>query len=313
MSEPLEFVVADGDSERLDLFLSSMMRETSRSKIKAWCKEGRVLVDDQPRKGSYTVHGGDRIWVDPPEEAPLDHIEPENIPLTILHEDDDIVVINKAAGMVVHPGAGVSSGTLANALAFHFEKLSSQGGALRPGIVHRLDKGTTGVMLVAKNNRAHADLSRQWQDGLVTKVYQALVWGVPDPPEGEVAEAIGRHPRQRHMMAAGVENGKSAVSRYKMIETFEEASKLNIHILTGRTHQIRVHLAHLGHPVVGDALYGRGRHRNLAKVFEAMPDRPMLHAALLRFRHPTTEETLTFKCEVPADFERCMTQLAQWP
>ncbi len=315
MSKPeiIRLTAALDEPERLDLYLADHLEEVSRSKVKRWCQEGLVRVDGRVRKGSYTLAEGAEIEVAVPPERDMARIEPEDIPLDVIHEDDAIVVINKAAGMVVHPGAGVYAGTLANALAFHFKKLAERGGSLRPGIVHRLDKGTTGVILVAKTDEAHLRLTEQWQSGAVTKVYQALVWGRPDPAEGELVTHIGRHPRHRQMMAAEVEGGRRAHTRYKVLEAYPEAAKLNVHILTGRTHQIRVHLAHLGCPVVGDALYGLQRHKNLAGAFPDMPDRPMLHAALLRFRHPLTGAEVTYKQPPPPPFLACAAALAQWP
>lgn len=313
MNEPTYLTVETDIPQRLDQWLAETLSSFSRSKVKGWCMDGLVLVDDLPRKGSYTVHDGDQVELTIPEERTLEAIIPEEIPLDVIFEDDHIVVINKEPGMVVHPGAGVWSGTLVHALAWHFKDLSNRGGILRPGIVHRLDKGTSGLILVAKTDLAHANLSQQWQDQEVTKVYKTLVWGIPDPAEGEIKSNIGRHPKQRQMMAAEVEGGRFAHSRYKIVEQWEEAACLNVHILTGRTHQIRVHLTHIGHPVIGDAMYGKSRHRNLAKTFEAMPDRPMLHAALLRFKHPETGEPLTFKKEPPADFRSCAANLARWP
>lgn len=313
MNGPLRFVMNRPGPERLDVFLANEMDRVSRGKIKGWCKEGRVRVNDMPRKGSFQLNEGVRVDVAVPEEKSTDTIIPEDIPLTIVHEDEAIVVINKEPGMVVHPGAGVFSGTLVNALAFHFKQLAERGGHLRPGIVHRLDKGTSGLILVAKTDAAHQNLSEQWQAGLVTKVYQALVWGVPDPPEGEVESHIGRHPKYRQLMAAEVEGGRWAHSRYKTVTAFAEAARVNVHILTGRTHQVRVHMAHRGHPIIGDALYGKQRHKNLAKTFAAMPNRPMLHAALLRFRHPLGGREQTFKLPAPPDFTACAATLSQWP
>ncbi len=305
--------VVDESGDRLDVFLSEVMDGGSRRKIKAWCKDGLVLVDGVVRKSSFLVVEGAEVEVRTPEENKISSIVPEDIPLDILYEDDHIAVINKVAGMVVHPGAGVSSGTLVHALAHHFDSLAVRGGHLRPGIVHRLDKGTSGIILTAKTDAAHAHLTQQWQDGEVTKVYQALVWGLPDPPEGEITSHIGRHPKYRQLMAADTPGGRFAHSRYKTIKTFEEAAMVNIHILTGRTHQVRVHLAHIGHPVVGDAMYGKNRHKNLAKSFTKMPDHPMLHAALLRFRHPETNEEMTFKQPPPRDFTACAEELSRWP
>lgn len=313
MTEKLELVVESQIPDRLDAYLASELEEVSRSRIKSWCKQERVAVDGEIRKGSYPIHKGMHILINVPEPRQMDSIQGEAIPLDIIYEDDDIVVINKVSGMVVHPGAGIWSGTLVHALVYHFGAITTRGGTQRPGIVHRLDKGTSGIILVAKTDVAHQTLTNQWQEGTVTKVYQALVWGVPDPASGEVISHIGRHPRYRQMMAAEVERGRWSKSRYKLTESYPEAAKLNVHILTGRTHQVRVHLAHLGHPVVGDALYGKGRHKNLARTFTEMPNHPMLHAALLRFNHPRTGEETTFKQDPPRAFTRCTTQLAVWP
>ena len=313
MKEMLELMVPSAGHHRLDVFLADELPEISRSKIKKWCKDGLVLVDGSRRKGSYLVHGGEAIRVAVPEVEVTEKIEPEDIPLEIVYEDDAIVLVNKAPGMVVHPGAGVYSGTLVHALAWHFEHLATRGGALRPGLVHRLDKGTSGLILVAKTDAAHAELTRQWQEGTVTKVYQALVWGVPDPGEGEIETHIGRHTKYRHLMAADTAAGRWSKTRYKLVDGFSEAAQVNVHILTGRTHQVRVHMAHLGHPVVGDALYGKNRHKNLSRTFLEMPDRPMLHAGLLRFQHPLTGKELTFKLELPEDFTACAARLKKWP
>ncbi len=313
MKEQRTFIFEESEPLRLDAYLAEVMDTVSRSKIKAWCKGGLVLVDGHRRKGSFSVGAGNRIQVTIPDEKVPDTIVPENIPLDIVYEDEQIVIIDKPVGLVVHPGAGIHSGTLVHALAYHFEHLAWRGGALRPGIVHRLDKGTSGLILVAKTDEAHHHLSRQWQEGEVTKVYQALVWGIPDPESGEIKTHIGRHPKYRQIMAAETPGGRFAHTRYKTVETWTEASKLNVHILTGRTHQVRVHLAHLGHPVVGDAMYGKNRHKNLLPTFAPMPERPMLHAALLRFIHPTSGQPLTFKQAPPKDFLDCTQALAHWP
>lgn len=313
MAERIELTVPEEAGDRLDMFLSLELEEVSRSKVKSWCKEGRVQVDGRARKGSFNLTGGEQIAIDVPDEPAMDHIVPEDIPLDVVYEDDAIVVINKASGMVVHPGAGVYSGTLVHALAHRFGQMADAGGEMRPGIVHRLDRGTTGLILTARTDDALRKLTQQWQENTVTKVYQALVWGVPDPDRGDLETLIGRHPRFRQMMTADVAEGRKAISRYKVAAAYPEAARVNVHIITGRTHQIRVHMAHLGHPVIGDALYGRNRHKNLARKFEEMPDHPMLHAALLRFKHPVTGEEMTFKQQPPADFQQCEKIIADWP
>jgi len=315
LSEEIEETyLFDGEKERFDIVLSQLLPDLSRSRIKQLCQDGNAKVDGVIRKASFKVRNGNHIEIEivPGVLEDLD-IKPENIPLEIVYEDEDIVLVNKESGLVVHPGAGIYSGTLVNALAFHFGELTTRGGNLRPGIVHRLDKGTSGLILVAKTDFAHYKLSEQWMAGQVTKVYQALVWGIPEPASGEVITHVGRHPRDRKRMTAEVEGGKRAHSRYKVTDAFPEASRVNVHILTGRTHQIRVHMLHLGYPVIGDSLYGGNRHRHLSKTFEAMPDHPMLHAALLRFAHPRSGETMTFKLEPPKEFKQCELALRTWP
>lgn len=313
MSEKLQLVVNIEGSDRLDQWLAGELEDVSRSRVKTWCKDGRVQVNGKVRKGSFSVTEGMEIDVDIPDAPELERIEGEDIPLDIIYEDDHIVVVNKQPGMVVHPGAGVYSGTLVHALVHHFGQITTRGGNLRPGIVHRLDKGTSGIILVAKTDEAHKSLTDQWQEGTVTKVYQALVWGIPDPETGDIETHIARHPRYRQLMAADIEGGRWSKSRYKVTEAYPEAAKVNIHILTGRTHQVRVHMAWLGHPVVGDAMYGKGRHKNLEKTFEDMPDHPMLHAAMLRFKHPKTGEEVTFKQTPPEDFLETARLLTKWP
>jgi len=298
---------------RLDQFLAAQHPEHSRTTMRQWLAEGRVLVNGQQRKASFALAEGQSVQVDAPENEAPSELTPENIPLSIVYEDETLLIIDKAAGMVVHPGSGVRSGTLAHALLHHFQQLSRLGGPQRPGILHRLDKGTTGLILVAKNDPAHLNLSAQWQAGDVTKVYQALVWGAPNEDHCEVESHIGRHPTDRKRMAAEVPGGRYAHSRFKVVERYQEAARVNAHILTGRTHQIRVHLAQLGHPVVGDALYGGKIHRGLRASFPAMPDHPMLHAGLLRFRHPLSGEPMSFKLEPPAAFQACAAALAHWP
>lgn len=312
MTELIHATVSSRAPQRLDTYLTSVL-DLSRTKIKAWCSAGKVEVDGVARKGSFMVMEGHQITYPLPEPDQIVEIVPQDIPIDVVFEDDQIAIVNKAAGMVVHPGSGVKDHTLVNALVHHFGSLPKTGGSVRPGIVHRLDRGTTGLMVIAKTDRAHAALTSAWQSGSVTKVYQALVWGIPDPEQGEIESHIGRHPVDRKRMAAEVEHGKYAHSRYKIIDRFKEAARINVHILTGRTHQIRVHLAHIDHPVVGDAMYGRRRHQNLAKQFLEMPQFPMLHAGLLRFPHPESGEVLTFKLAPNGTFEETAAALARWP
>lgn len=313
MSDEICLMVTTTEPCRLDVYLNSCFEELSRSKFKTWCMEGLISVNGVVRKASHQVSFGDCIRFCLPQDPTQHEIIPEDLPLDVVFEDAHIVVINKPAGMVVHPGAGVHSGTLVHALMYHFGSLSRLGGDMRPGLVHRLDRGTSGLILVAKTDPAHADLAQQWQDRRVTKVYQALVWGHPEPERDSMTTHLGRDPRDRKRMAAEVAGGKIAVSRYKTVARFPEASQLNVQILTGRTHQIRVHLSHLGHPVVGDALYGGRTHQAMAKRFSAMPSWPMLHAGLLRFRHPGDQTERTFKIEPPDAFHRCVNALSRFP
>ncbi|MCB1044168.1 MAG: RluA family pseudouridine synthase [Acidobacteria bacterium] len=312
MKEHIKLTVRTRWPERLDAYLADTLEDVSRTKIKAFCKNGLVRVDGVPRKGSFSVQDGQVIETPLPEPEVEIDIIPQNIPLDVVYEDPHMIVINKQAGLVVHPGAGVKDTTLVNALVYHFNQLSQSGGT-RPGIVHRLDRGTTGLMVVAKTDAAHAALTSAWQSGEVTKVYQALVWGRPDPESGEVESRIGRHPTDRKRMTANTDNGRFAHSRYKVVELYPEAARVNIHILTGRTHQIRVHMAHLDHPVVGDALYGGRRHMALVKQFEAMPEYPMLHAGLLKFPHPKSGEEMGFKLVPGEAFEKIANALSVWP
>ena len=314
LEDDLDTLLEQGRKERLDMVLAHFLPEMSRSRIKQLCQEGLAKVNGETKKASFKVQNGDRLDFEITQNPLEDlQISPENIPLDIVFEDDHILVVNKASGLVVHPGAGIYSGTLVNALAYHFGQLTTRGGDIRPGIVHRLDKGTSGLILVAKTDTAHFKMSQQWMAGQVTKVYQALIWGRPDPGSGEIITHIGRHPRDRKRMTAEVEGGRRAHSRYKVTDEFPEATRVNVHILTGRTHQIRVHMQHLGFPVVGDALYGGNRHRHLVNSFPSMPDHPMLNAGLLRFNHPITGELLTFKQDPPADFLACEQALKTWP
>jgi 23S rRNA pseudouridine1911/1915/1917 synthase len=301
----IETLIEEEWTDRLDTMVSTMVSGWSRSKINQLCKEQRVFVNGVARKPSFQVGPGDLVQLTLPAlEDPL-HIEPEDLPLDIIYEDPDILVINKPAGMVVHPGAGVTSGTLVNALAHYTQTLAQRGGTARPGLVHRLDKGTSGLILVAKHDEAHAALSDQWQSRSVIKVYQCLAWGKGPNDREELQTTIGRHPTDRKKMAANVIPGKDAVSRIKTLESYPEAAYLNVQILTGRTHQIRVHLAFRHSPVIGDSLYGGSIHQHLKALFSSMPDRPMLHAALLAFSHPRSGEALRFQLHPPSDFMTC--------
>jgi len=286
--------------KRLDQMLHERLPRFSRSRIQEWIKSGRVLVDGAPGRPSRVVRGAEIIELEPAQPAPL-HAAPEDIPLTVLYEDEDLVAVDKPAGMVVHAGAGVHSGTLVNALLHRFAALSGVGGPLRPGIVHRLDRYTSGVLLVAENDAAHQQLAAQFSGRRVEKVYLALVHGRVAPESGRIERPIARDPVHRTRMTARLASGRAAWSEYRVLRRFARFTFLEVRIGTGRTHQIRVHLASIGHPVAGDALYGAP-----ARI-EGVPPlgRYFLHAHRIRFRLPSTGEELVVEAPLPAS-------LAEW-
>jgi 23S rRNA pseudouridine1911/1915/1917 synthase len=367
-----------GERERLDHYLGRQWEDLSRSRLEALIREGRVRVDGKVPKASRTVSTGQSIEVEvPPAQVP--EARPEAIPLTVVYEDADLIVVDKPAGLVVHPAPGHPSGTLVNALLHHCGDLSGIGGELRPGIVHRLDRHTSGLLVAAKSQRAHINLAEALRQRRVERVYLAVVWGSPEPPEGEVVTWIGRSRRDRRRMAAflprrpaldrrwgrpGEEewmravreelkaggpaaaeppgadpseddadleestepdrppgippDARTALTRYRVTGAFRYASRLECTLATGRTHQIRVHLAHLGHPVVGDPLYG-GREnavrglasevRVRAQEILALIDRQALHARQLAFTHPVDGRDLVFESPPPADLQRLLDHL----
>jgi len=293
---------------RIDSFLASRITDTSRTRIQRAVEDGEVLVNDRAVKPSYRLRAGDLVEVDLLAPPPL-ALAAEPIPLNILFEDEDLVVVDKPAGMVVHPGAAVESGTLANALAYHFDRLSGSAGRIRPGIVHRLDKETSGLLVVAKNDLAHEKLSDQFRDRLVFKMYIALVYGRVSQARGEIEARIGRshHNRTRMAVLRGGA-GRPAHTLFEVAATYNEFTLLKVRIKTGRTHQIRVHMAHIGHPVVGDATYGQGRENSIRSAqtrarVKAL-GRHFLHSAQLGFAHPRTGETLEFTSPLPAELDR---------
>ena len=286
---------------RLDAFLAKQLPELSRSRIQQLLEQGCILAEGRPGKKNQRLSPGERILLDLPEPAEADP-EPEEIPLDILFEDEDLLVVNKPKGMVVHPAPGHESGTLVNALLHHCgDSLSGIGGVKRPGIVHRLDKDTSGLMLAAKTDRAHASLAAQLGDHSLHRVYAALLIGTPRPPEGTVDLPVGRHPRDRKKMAAGIPGGRPAVTHYRVLETFPGYSYAECVLETGRTHQIRVHMASLGHPVAGDPLYGGRCPLPLSSQ--------CLHAREICFRHPVTGEEMTFSCPLPREFSAVLEKL----
>ncbi len=278
--------------KRLDAFLHEKLPDYSRSRLQSWVRDGCVLVNGSPAKSSYVIRGTEQVSVEPQDLAPL-HAEAEDIPLAVLYEDSSVVAINKPAGMVVHAGAGVHSGTVVNALLHRFQTLSSVGGDLRPGIVHRLDRYTSGILLVAKTDQAHKNLALQFSSRTVKKIYMALVEGSLQG-EGRIEKPITRDPHNRARMTARQTTGRTALTDWKTIEGFTGFTLLRIHIGTGRTHQIRAHMAAIRHPVAGDWLYG-------AKP--AAWDRFFLHAHQLTFRSPATAQDVVVECALPPELE----------
>src|SRR5438874_6727521 len=297
-STPIELIVSANEAKiRLDQFMAKRLPEFSRSRLQQLIRDGFVRLNDSTSRPRQIVRGGDKIEL---TEPPLEKIEmlPEVIPLEILFEDDDLIVINKSPGLVVHPGAGHREHTLVNALLNHCATLSGIGGKERPGIVHRLDKETSGCLVVAKNDVAHWELSKQFAARTVEKIYLALVAGKLRKPAGAIEGKIGRHPVHRKQMRVTSLRGRTAKTEYRVICSSEQASLIECRLHSGRTHQIRVHLHHLGHAVLGDKVYAA----RFAKNFP----RQMLHAWKLGFHHPRTGELKNFEAPSPADFKQAV-------
>jgi 23S rRNA pseudouridine1911/1915/1917 synthase len=285
--------------KRLDRFLVENLPAYSRARIQDWIRAGRVRVDGKDCKAALMLRGSESIEVEPAEPPHL-RATPEAVPLSILYEDEDVVAVNKPAGMVVHAGAGCRSGTLVNALLYHFQSLSEVGGPLRPGIVHRLDRYTSGVMLVARNDAAHHNLAAQFARRQVEKTYLALVHGVVKQDRGRLENPIARDPARRIRMTTRLSHGRSALTDYRVLKRFQAYTLLEVRIGTGRTHQIRVHLAATGHPVAGDTLYGApGRPGGTVK-----PNRFFLHSHRITFRQPSTGDPITLEAPLPDELER---------
>ena len=293
-----EFVVGPPQAgERLDRALAALAG-VARAQAQRWIEDERVRVNGALARASLKLAEGDRVLADPPEAAPS-VLAAEPIALTLLHQDDALAVLDKPAGLVVHPAPGHASGTLVNALLHHVRDLAGIGGVARPGIVHRLDRGTSGVMVIAKTDAAHVALARQFHDHTIERVYVAFAHGGPKQDEGRIERAIGRHPSDRKRMSVVTKRGRAAATRWRVLRRFSKSSvvKLEIRPETGRTHQIRVHLSAHGLPLLGDETYGAPHAGSLARAL----GRPALHAALLGFTHPTSGERLRFEVPLPAD------------
>jgi len=296
---------------RLDRFLASNISDHSRSRIQTWIRSGCVLVNGTQRKTGYALELNDEIQVDPPEEDPSLHVlHPEPMDLDILYEDEQIVVINKPAGLVIHPGVGNSTGTLVHGLLYHFQALSDLNGAVRPGIVHRLDRDTSGIILIAKTNQAHAHLADQFQNREVKKEYSGLTWGIWPETEGEINKPIGRRKKDPTTYCVSGE-GKPSFTRFEVEKQLRHLALVSFFPKTGRTHQIRVHAAHMGFPIFGDEIYGGG----LAKTRGFLPEfthlykqemnrfnRHALHARRLEFLHPEKKEPVIFETPLPKEY-----------
>jgi 23S rRNA pseudouridine1911/1915/1917 synthase len=288
--------------QRLDRFLTSLLESQSRSQLQKLITGGSVTVAGRTVKANLALRHGDQVRVELPAATPAT-LAKEALPIEILYQDDDLAVVNKPAGMVVHPGAGHSSGTLVNAMLHHLPGLSGIGGETRPGIVHRLDRGTSGVMVIAKNDAAHQELSRQFHDREVEKEYIALVWGVVQAGR-RIDAAIGRDPADRLKMSARAKHARSAVTRITRALRLPGVTLCQVAIHTGRTHQIRVHLSAIGHPVVGDSVYGGVKRRVAGDIRAVLRlDRPFLHAARLAFTHPRDGRRLQFVAPLPDDLQ----------
>ena len=292
--------------QRLDSWLHARIPSHSRARWQELIKSGLVHVNGAEKKTRYLLREGDMVEFEIPAPRPVELV-PEDRPLDIVYEDRDLLVLNKPPGLVVHPAPGHDDGTLVNALLFHCRDLGGIGGELRPGIVHRLDKDTSGLLIVAKNEQAMAALAAQFKTHRIRKEYLALVWGRPLPASGTIDTLIGRSLRNRKKMSTRTAAGRRAVTHYTTVRAFAAVSLLRLRIETGRTHQIRVHMAHLGHPVVGDTQYGRAR-KNL---LPAPASRQMLHAERIAFEHPRTGKALEFTAPIPGDMQELIEALGK--
>jgi 23S rRNA pseudouridine1911/1915/1917 synthase len=310
-TEVLTFEVSEEEVDsRLDAFLASHIPDWSRARLQRLIENEDVLVNDKSAKSSYRIRAGDQIEVELIPEA--ESFTPENIPVDVIYEDDELVVVNKPAGLVVHPAAGNHSGTLANALAFHFQNLPTSSTSIRPGIVHRLDRDTSGLLVVAKTPQSMENLSDQFRERTVFKSYIALVHGRVDAEAGKIEQPLARDPSNRTRMGV-VRSGRSALSLYKVRHRYQRFTLLDVELKTGRTHQIRVHLAWLRHPVVGDETYGLGRDNTIQDARQRAHVRNLrrhfLHAAKLGITHPRTSERMEFEAPLPDDLMSLLAEI----
>ena len=297
----MEKIVVDEDNVRLDAYIAKKCSDISRTTVQRLVNEGNVLVNGDIKKISYKVQIGDEIEINVPEAQEID-LKPENIPIEVMYEDNDIIVVNKPKGLVVHPANGNPDGTLVNAImALCKDSLSGIGGEIRPGIVHRLDKDTSGLLIVAKNDKAHMNMSKQIKDREVKKMYIALVKGNIGEDEATINMPIGRSTKDRKKMAVR-KDGKEAVTHFKVLKRYHNYTLLEVKIDTGRTHQIRVHMAEIGHPVVGDMVYSNGKN-------EFGVEGQMLHAKSLDFKHPITGKQMHLEAELPEYFKEVLNKL----
>jgi 23S rRNA pseudouridine1911/1915/1917 synthase len=311
-------VSPEHQGERIDKFLQDALQEFSRTDIQKILLAEKVLQNDQPCPKNLRVKAGMVIEVLSLPEKMSSHLEPENIPLNIVYEDKDMIILNKPRNLVVHPGSGVQTGTLAAGLLYHFKKLSKVNGPLRPGIVHRLDKDTPGLMVVARTDKAHQALAQQLESREIERIYYALIWGQPKDLEGTVDAPIDRDPDNRIRMAVVKNGGKAAVTHYKVLESFRFATLVECKLETGRTHQIRVHMRHIGHPIVGDPIYEGGEcalHRigplerpHASKVLKIAPAQ-MLQAVRLSLLHPRTQKPVKFEIPLEGPFSEILAYL----
>jgi len=302
-TEAFGFEVGEDEAgTRIDKMLADAVEDVSRSQLQDWIRDGHVLVNGAAVKPNYKASAGDEVVVRPPDPAPTELV-PENIPLDVVYEDADVIVVNKPRGMVVHPAVGHPSGTLVNALMYHCKDLSGINGEIRPGIVHRIDKDTSGLLMAAKNDVAHTSLAAQLKEHSVTRRYIAVVHGVLEHDQGTVDAPIGRDPQDRKLFTVTEKGARHAVTHFAVTERFADYTVLELLLETGRTHQIRVHMKFIGHPLVGDPVYGRSKGRTMRIPGQA------LHAAVLGFTHPRTGERLTFEASLPDEMHEFIEQL----